>query len=262
MKPSQRSSKLVIQTTLTRGITALLLIIFIPASRGQSGPDPNEGSLSALKPRLPEPMVFDLVRPLGAEKGEIEVNTLFFKPLTGGGRELHWAPEVEVAITESMAIEFEVPVVNDRISEYKFAFQQTFGLLAGGKAIHGWQGIARFDRPDGHLTADLLYLYGIEIDRRWSVFTMNGMRRESTASEQGFAAVSNATVFQRISQHVVFGVESNWKVGGPTKSSWLLMPQSHFRLVDRLNLQVGGGMERRSGRATRGVAGWRLIREF
>lgn len=250
------------QNTLRRGIAALLLILLVPAAKGQSRTDPNEGSLSAIKPRLPEPMVFDLVRPLGAEKGEIEVNALFLTPLTGGARELHWAPEVEVAITETMAVEFELPVVNTRLSEYKFAFQQTFGTLSGGKAIHGWQGIARFDRPDGNVTADMLYLYGIQLDHRWSLFTMNGFRRESAASEQGFAAVSNATVFQRVSKHVVHGVESNWKVGGPTRSSWLLMPQAHFRLVDRLNLQVGGGIEHRTPRGTRGVAGWRLIREF
>ena len=207
-------------------------------------------------------MVFDLVRPLGAEKGEIEVNTLFELPLNGSGRDLHWAPEVEVAFTETLAIEFELPIVNATVSEYKLALQQTAGVFAGGKAIHGWQGIMRVDRRDRYVNADLLYLTGIKMNRSRSLFTMNGFRRETDGIEQGLAAVSNIALFHQTSKHVVYGLESNLKVGGPSKTNWLLMPQSHFRIVDDLNLQVGAGLQVSKRRGTDAVAGWRLIREF
>lgn len=240
----------------------ILLLLLCQAAPAQLRSDPNEGSLSAVKPRIPEPMMFDLVRPLGAEKGEIEVNTLFEAPLSGSDRNLHWAPEVEVAFTESMALEFELPMSNASLSEYKFALQKTAGTWAGGKGIHGWQGILRVDRSEHFLNADLLYLNGVQFNDQWSLFTMNGFRRESTGIEQGFAAVSNTTLFHRRSKHLVYGLESNLKAGGPRKTSWLLMPQSHFRIFDNVNLQVGVGMETRRERGSRGVAGWRLIREF
>ena len=50
--------------------------------------DPDEGTLSSIKPQIPEPVVFDLVRPLGAERGEFEVNSLFRVPVEGAGTRL------------------------------------------------------------------------------------------------------------------------------------------------------------------------------
>jgi len=240
----------------------ILILLLCQAAAAQHRSDPNEGSLSAVTPRIPEPMVFDLVRPLGAEKGEIEVNTLFELPLHGSDRDLQWAPEIEVAFSDNMAVEFELPMSNASLSEYKFALQQTAGAWAGGKGVHGWQGILRVDRSDRFLNADLLYLNGVEFDSKWSLFTMNGFRRESTGVEQGIAAISNTTLFYRRSKHFVYGLESNLKAGGPSKTSWLLMPQSHFRIVDSVNLQVGAGLETRKQHGSHAVAGWRLIREF
>ena len=241
--------------------TAFLFLVCLPAAPAQANHDPNEGSL-ALKPRIAEPMVFDLVRPLGAEKGEFEINSLFQMPLHGSDRQLHWAPEVEVAVTESLALELEAPIEGTHWSEYKFAAQGTIGTLSGGKAIHGWQSILRVDRNDRFINADLLYLHGVRWSRELSLFTMNGMRRETDGQLRGVAAVSNVTLFYNRSDHVVFGLESNLKAGGPLPDTWLLMPQTHFRVVDNINLQVGAGLESRRKSGTHAVVGWRLIREF
>ena len=59
---------------------------------------------------IPEPLIFDLVRGLGAERGEFEANVLGEFPLGDkSGRGIEWAPEVEYAIVDGFALEFEVP---------------------------------------------------------------------------------------------------------------------------------------------------------
>src|SRR5688500_18024187 len=64
----------------------------------------------------PEPMVFDLVDPLGAPKGELEINTLMdFVPRTG---KLEWQPEIEYAFADGYAAEFELPLENSTVQQY------------------------------------------------------------------------------------------------------------------------------------------------
>ncbi|MCC6964995.1 MAG: hypothetical protein IT391_01760 [Nitrospira sp.] len=69
-------------------------------------------------------MVFDLVRPLGARRGEVEFNTLGLVPLTRKTRKVddvtdllglvrrspdtqgvEWAPEAEFVLTDGIALE-------------------------------------------------------------------------------------------------------------------------------------------------------------
>ena len=47
---------------------------------------------------FPEPMVFDMVRGLGAEQGEVEVNTLVLVPTDPAAA--IWAPEIEAAVAD------------------------------------------------------------------------------------------------------------------------------------------------------------------
>lgn len=139
---------------LMRRLNALSAIaLFLCAGAGASGQahDPDEGSLSSIKPEIPEPMVFDLVRPLGAEKGEVEVNSLFIaRP--GGRARLNWAPEVEWCFAEGYTVEFELPIENTRIESYKFALQ---GMLprpkrSQSRLVHGWQTIVETDERGKH----------------------------------------------------------------------------------------------------------------
>lgn len=50
---------------------------------------------STAYPHIPEPMVFDMMRPLGAKQGELEANVLTTTPWSGKDGNTHWAPEVE-----------------------------------------------------------------------------------------------------------------------------------------------------------------------
>ena len=61
--------------------------------------------------RVPEPMVFDRVRGLGADKGELEANALALVPLNDTGvRDVAWAPEVEFAVVDGDRVESRVQV--------------------------------------------------------------------------------------------------------------------------------------------------------
>ncbi|MFN4038747.1 MAG: hypothetical protein ACK4IB_05380 [Erythrobacter sp.] len=63
-------------------------------------------------PLIPEPMVFDMIRPLAAPKGELEANTLALFPLNARGEDIDWAPpEIEYAFANGWAAEFECPSI-------------------------------------------------------------------------------------------------------------------------------------------------------
>ena len=66
-------------------------------------------------PDIPEPMVFDMIRPLTAKRGEVEVNTLVQRDLSGPRGEVEWAPEIEMAVADGFAVELELPLIDTRV---------------------------------------------------------------------------------------------------------------------------------------------------
>jgi hypothetical protein len=232
---------------------------FRPALAQNQPFDPDEGTLSSIKARIPEPMVFDLIRPLGAQRGEFEVNSLFRFSPTDKPRRLLWAPEIEYAFLEGYGIEFELPMENGSIDSWKGAIQ---GTLAGPwkkTFIHGWQVLGEKIRGGGYSKVDLMYLAGARWHRDWSAFSMTGVERES-GTQAAHAFLGNYSLFFHLRDTVSYGLESNIKGRGNSGRGLLLMPQAQFR-KSRLNLQVGAGCRWRKG--TGGLQiGWRLSREF
>ncbi|BDC49079.1 hypothetical protein F183_A13950 [Bryobacterales bacterium F-183] len=225
--------------------------------------DPDEGTLSSVRPRIPEPMVFDLIRPLGAQRGEFEVNSLFrISPFAGSGRRsLYWAPEVEYAFAKGYGLEFEVPLANQHIDSWKGAIQGTLPGPAPRVFIHGWQAIGEVNSQNrSEHDISLLYLAGARWHPRWSVFSMTGAARE-TRSATSYAFLGNYSLFYHQSRTVTYGLETNWKGPGQTGRSTLLMPQLQLRKT-RLNLQLGAGWRKQSGSPGALQLGWRLSREF
>jgi hypothetical protein len=130
----------VLQRPQFRAIIATLSIFFLltamnPAwSNSLEDSEDGDAALGSERPHIPEPMVFDLVRPLGVRQGEFEINALAGHAFTNG--ETAWAPELEYAVRDGLAIEFERPFENLSIAEYKLAAQGTLGTLAGQRFIH------------------------------------------------------------------------------------------------------------------------------
>ncbi len=221
--------------------------------------DPDEGTLASGVPRIPEPMVYDLVRPLGAEKGELEINSLFVRPFRQSAP-LEWAPEIEYTFARGYGVEFELPMEGAAMESWKAALQGTLGLTHSQKTIHGWQALSERWRHEDHWKADLLYLAGTRWNRRWSTFTMLGPRMEAASSRRAWGAVWNQSVFFHQSKKLNIGFESNWSSPAARTGAWMAVPQVTWRR-SRYNLQFGAG-SRLAERRVRAVAVWRISREF
>jgi hypothetical protein len=219
----------------------------------------DEGAYSSMRPKIPEPMVFDLIRPLGAAKGEFEVNSLFRQPLAGPSRKLLWAPEIEYAFLEGYGIEFELPLEGAAVDSYKVALQGTLPGPAPARFIHGWQGVGEVARHEHRWQADAMYLAGYRWNRQWSAFSMTGLRREHMVHSRN-AFIGNYSAFRTQSKLVTMGLESNLKGRGVTGRGVLLMPQTHLRW-ERVSLQFGLGWNRAAGRSAP-VVSWRISREL
>jgi hypothetical protein len=233
-------------------------------------------------PRIPEPMVFDLVRPLGAPKGEVEINTLAIVPLRRTKVEaprttdphgmlpqsvdhmaVEWAPEIEFTPWDGLGLEFELPFEGRHLEAYKFAVQWTMGALMEDRFIHGWQMIAQRE-IDPQLTAwTLLYIAGYRFDERWSILGMLGGSKDVSAEtelERQMMLV-NANLFADLSKDLVAGLEINYSWSFRHSNTLLIMPQIHVDLSEQWAFQLGLG-----ARSFAGVnvpeAGARIIAEF
>ncbi len=233
-------------------------------------------------PRIAEPMVFDLIRPLGAKRGEAEVNVLGLVPLRQESRRVNgvqdpvglvrrspdretieWAPEIEYAVCDGVALEFEVPMENSHVEAYKGAGQITFGTALNHRFIHGAQAILQYGRDSSVWTTTGLYLAGFRFNDTWSVFGMVGGRGEILGPVPNKEAefLANVTLFADVTDRMVAGIETNLNqvIGGNT--GVLFMPQLHYEL-DRYWMIQGGVGARFTTGLTLPVAGFRLIREF
>ncbi len=233
-------------------------------------------------PRIPEPMVFDLVRPLGATRGEAEFNTLGLVPLSRKTRRVdevpdplglvrrspdtqgfEWAPEIEFVLTEGIALEVELPMENARVEAYKAAGQVTFGTAWRNRYIHGAQTILQYDLDPRIWTTTWLYLAGYRLDDTWSLFGMFGPRFELDRAAGGTNAelLSNATLFADVTDRLVAGIETNFGqvVGG--HAALLVMPQVHYEVSKYWMVQAGVGV-RLTRDFTLPAVGFRIIREF
>lgn len=230
-------------------------------------------------PRIPEPLVFDLVRPLGAKRGELEVNTLALIPLnrratsTGIPNPIglvpsdrprpEWAPEIEYAIADGIAIEFEFPFEETTLAAYKTSCQVTFGTAFDERFIHGAQGILLYDKQSGKWSPVLVYIAGVRLDERWSTLWMYGFRTEINGDDtaERTERLINGSIFYDLNYHVTLGFETNWAQSLKGGGSLLATPQLHWEITDHWMLQSGVGIKFNS-KSTLPELGIRLIRSF
>lgn len=217
-------------------------------------------------PHVPEPLVFDLVRPLGAKRGEIEVNTLGIVPLnrrigssshrsdslglvplSEDTSEIEWAPEIEFALWDGFAVEFEFPFEGSRLEALKMGVQWTAGTAFDNRYIHGFQGLVERALHSTTTSWSGLYLAGMRFNPRWSLLGMWGVSHEAGAGihEKGgdrTQILQNLTVFYNVTQHTHLGFETNYAVSMAGKNTLLLMPQLQFNLGKNLCVQMGAGV--------------------
>ena len=217
-----------------------------------------DGSAHAI--HVPEPMVFDLVHSLGVEKGAFEANALVLFPTNDSGdRPIDWAPEVEYAVADGIALEFELDYEDSDLEAYKFAAQFMFGEALDGRMIHGSQFIVeRFDDDDIWEWTGL-YLAGMAFENDWSALAMLGLRTDSGDDAHGHDEIlANISVFKQLSHRWVFGLESDFAIDIDDDTSVLLAPQFHYEINDVLEIQLTVGAEYDNSDWD-GFAGFRFI---
>lgn len=206
-------------------------------------------------------MVFDMVRPMGARRGEWETNVLALSPLSGQERALEWAPKVEYAVAHGFALEFELPFEGARLAKWKIGAQATIGTFDRGRIVHEVQYLGMYERESGRTSQALLYMLGRRHRERLSTMTMVGVgdvRLGQSESDAGMLV--NQSTFYGVGRDRVAGVEVNYK--SHRDGAVAVIPQFHAPLADKVNMQVGAGVDRQQGERVRPVGGLRLIKEF
>ncbi len=194
---------------------------------------------------IPEPMVFDLVHSFGVEKGAFEANVLALAPLNDASdRPVEWAPEVEYAMRDGLAVEFELEFEDSDLEAYKFAAQWTFDPPANPRRVHGSQVIVeKFDGADiWELTA--LYLTGLQFNEDDSVMMMFGFRSEVGGdSDDHDEVLINVSFFRELGPRMTIGLENDLAIDFDDDAERLVFPQIHYEISEHLEIQFGAGAE-------------------
>ena len=198
---------------------------------------------------IPEPLMFDLVRGLGAEKGELEINTLADFPLNdGANRAVEWAPEIEYALFDGFAVEFELPFEDGHLEALKFAIQYTFGVSDDQQFIHGMQLISESYLDESISEFSLLYIPAYRFNEVWSILGLFGLMYElgADAADNRATVLFNASVFANLNANGVMGVEINntdptLQKSDDNEMEFLVLPQFHYGFESGFSFQIGFG---------------------
>jgi hypothetical protein len=218
---------------------------------------------------IPEPLMFDLVRGLGARQGELEINALAEFPLNDGSdRGVEWAPEIEYALFDNFAVELEFPFNNFELEAFKTAIQWTIGTSKNNKFIHGIQVLGEMYIHNDITELNLLYVPAYRFNEVWSAIGLFGVMFEfgSDAAEKDYTVILNASVFADINKHTVVGVEINntnamFQQIDDNEMQLLVLPQGHYEFESGFSLQFGLG-PRITENGTDGSAVVRVIKTF
>ncbi len=198
---------------------------------------------------IPEPLMFDLVRGLGARKGELEVNSLADFPIDNfNQRGVEWAPEIEYAIFNNFAVELEFPMNNVELEAIKVAAQWTIGDSKNGKFIHGIQVLGERYLHDEIFELNFLYVPAYRFNHIWSAIALIGVMLESGAEAAADTStiLLNASIFANLQENMVVGVEFNNTNPGfqeidDNDMELLILPQFHYEWPNGLSVQTGLG---------------------
>ena len=198
---------------------------------------------------VPEPLMFDLVRGLGARQGELEINALAEIPLNNGAdRGVDWAPEIEYALFNNFAVELELPMNNFEVEAYKMAIQWTMGSSKDHKFIHGIQVLGESYVHDDIFELNFLYVPAYRFNDTWSAIGLFGIMFESgsDAPDKNNTIILNASVFADLNKHTIVGVEFNNTNAmiqqiDDNEMELLVLPQMHYEFDSGFSFQFGLG---------------------
>lgn len=211
------------------------------------------------KVEIPEPLFIDLVRNLSSEPGEWEINSLFYHS-QGNYDELSWAPEIEMVLFDGTSIEFEFPMVGDKLYSYKFAVQRRIYQSPNRDHLHGMQAIYETDTAFNHSEATLFYIVAHRFNGKVSAIGLYGAR-SLLERYQGTEFLFNQSFFYNSSQVLDLGLELNYSSGDLSERYWQVIPQLHLAFEGGIKIQTGFGAKSHD-HGVSPVGTFRLIQEF
>jgi hypothetical protein len=219
------------------------------------------GLFPGASPHIPEPLVFDLVRALGAKRNELEANTLIVTRFRAGKPLVDWAPEVEWAIVDDVAIELELPLLDRELEAVKVAFQVTLPDRTE-RFTHGVQLIEEYVFDAKAAKTTLLYLFGGRVGRV-ALFSMIGARAITPMSQrEHYDALLNPSIYLDVNERLTLGLETNLalSLAASPNLDALVLPQLHVQLSRHVRAQLGAGVQVVDGIAY-GVGAMRWVME-
>lgn len=221
-------------------IVALALLVLSAEAVRSEEDDSDAAPREAVQPvpKIPEPLIFDLMRPLHAKAGELEVNALAVFGRRGG---VSWAPEAEYALDDGLAIEFEFPFHGADFEAAKLGLQ--FRLGHSEKSVYGIQLLGEKSVDGRETQLNALYLFGHRFNDKWSLMSMSGVRYGyPVAHHSGWEGLQNLTLFHKTTSSLVSGLEVNWAFSDDTLLRELVViPQAQIEFSEHCSLQFGVG---------------------
>lgn len=176
--------------------------------------------------KIPEPMVYDLVRPLGVRQGEMEINALGdYNPYNG---DMQWSPELEFGLADDLAIEFELPFQDASHERYKVAIQQTLNIDVAQGTANGWQAFVDVNKHTKAVAVDATVIHAMQWVDQWSSLSMLGLRAHPLGRSAQLHYLLNNTLFYQASERLTVGLELNQEVSRGGTWRYRLTPQIAF----------------------------------
>jgi hypothetical protein len=215
---------------------------------------------------IPEPMIFDLVRPLSSKKGQWEVNALILQEDSPELSHSHQSPEIEYVLWDDIALELEIPSIGGEPDALKGVLQWTIGHSGkNNHSVHGVQLIHMHNIKEGTFDETTpVYIFGNRLSKDMSYLLMLGDQYRNGDHTNEHRLVLNATVFHVYSQvkELEFGLEQNILGFGRNFDYWRITPQLEVVLEHHMKLQMGFGVLYSYAKGWESTSSFRFIKEF
>jgi hypothetical protein len=212
------------------------------ADRDEDGVTDQEEDELGLDPdvvNIPEPLLFDMIRGLGARKGELEFNSIVEQESKGspfGG------PEMEYAFARGHAVEVQMPLSSSGIDAWNMSLQGTFPYANRGAFIHGWLATGEYLLHDPGVRATAVYIAAVRLSKQWSALTMIGARAATTRRAGSlYEGVFNPSLYFDASSSITLGLELNSLLEDDGTTDLVLLPQVHWQFSREWKVQLGSG---------------------
>lgn len=212
-------------------------------------------------PPIPEPLLVDLIRNLGSQRGELEANVVgssTFERRDG----FQWGPEIEYAPLKNFGVECEVPFRDDKVGAVKTGALYTIGSFDTRRLELGAMGSYQHGFIDEERLAALSLVSGVRFSHLVQALTILGPNVDFKRARPIAGANISPSVFLQVSRRFTTGIELGYRVSQNERGIGTIMPQVHVNPISNVKVQVGAGVTGQLGDRVKPLAAIRLSYEM